>query len=125
MRNASQVFYKKIRGMSYSVPLFIQDVTKVNKKGGGDAAQTSTVYAWFQAWCDATNHKIVTVETMSKYLRKANLKIIRTSRGNFIYLLNNHMFHIDTSDKYGPGDNNAKHFSHDEKVEWWKTKLNE
>lgn len=111
--------------MSSSIPLFIQDVSKVNKGCSGDASPTSTVYAWFKAWCEATNHKIVTVETMNKHLRKANLKITRTMNGNYIYLLNNRMFHIDTSDKYDIiGDSNAKYFSHDEKVEWWKTKLN-
>lgn len=96
----------------------------MNKGGGQDPSQTSTVYEWFKAWCEATGHKVVTVETMRKYLLKSELKITRSMHGNYIYLLNNRVFHINTMGKYDMiGDDNAKHFTHDEKVEWWKAKL--
>lgn len=107
-----------------SVPLFIQDVRTVNKGDFEDASSSSRVHDWFVAWCEATGCKPTTVETMVRHLRAAAVEIKRSRNGNYIWLLNNRTFHIHTGDKYDTvPDTNAKHFTHAEKVAWWKEKL--
>jgi hypothetical protein len=61
---------------------------------------------------------------MNKHLRKHGIKIKRSMHGNYVSLLNHRVFRIDTSDKWCiMGTPNAKHYSHAEKVEWWKKRL--
>lgn len=54
---------------------------------------------------------------MLKHMRAARLEMELSLRGYHTRLLNNAVFRISA------GDSSAKHYTHAQKVAWWKEKL--
>ena len=110
--------------MSKIVPLFIQDVRRVNKSDDYAAyCYAQTLYEWFQAWCQVTDTKCVSQATFYKHLNLADLPIRRTHEGNFVLLLGHKTFGVDTGFK-GYEDPVARYYNDTEKVALWQDLLN-